>query len=104
VIGGASIFNMRRCVFWKSTLHREWAANKPGLTGFFAVPYTQIEARFADSPPSSFDWNESLIARKYNGRLAQLVRAPALQAGGRRFESCTAHHSPCRTKRESAVG
>ena len=26
------------------------------------------------------------------GRLAQLVRAPALQAGGRRFESCTAHH------------
>src|SRR5712692_6317573 len=28
------------------------------------------------------------------GRLAQLVRAPALQAGGRRFEPCTAHH-PC---------
>ena len=28
-----------------------------------------------------------------DGRLAQLVRAPALQAGGRRFESCTAHHS-----------
>ena len=27
------------------------------------------------------------------GRLAQLVRAPALQAGGRRFESCTAHQS-----------
>ena len=27
------------------------------------------------------------------GRLAQLVRAPALQAGGRRFEPCTAHHS-----------
>ena len=26
-----------------------------------------------------------------DGRLAQLVRAPALQAGGRRFESCTAH-------------
>ncbi len=26
------------------------------------------------------------------GRLAQLVRAPALQAGGHRFESCTAHH------------
>src|SRR6185312_16379271 len=25
------------------------------------------------------------------GRLAQLVRAPALQAGGRRFEPCTAH-------------
>src|SRR5262249_19508096 len=27
------------------------------------------------------------------GRLAQLVRAPALQAGGPRFESVTAHHS-----------
>src|ERR1700740_1194164 len=26
------------------------------------------------------------------GRVAQLVRAPALQAGGRRFEPCTAHH------------
>ena len=26
------------------------------------------------------------------GWLAQLVRAPALHAGGRRFESCTAHH------------
>jgi hypothetical protein len=29
---------------------------------------------------------------KETGRLAQLVRAPALQAGGRRFKSCTAHH------------
>jgi hypothetical protein len=27
------------------------------------------------------------------GRLAQLVRAPALQAGGRRFEPCTAHQT-----------
>ena len=26
------------------------------------------------------------------GRLAQLVRAPALQAGGHRFESYSAHH------------
>src|SRR6267154_839868 len=32
------------------------------------------------------------IASPQRGRLAQLVRAPALQAGGRRFESCTAHH------------
>ena len=29
----------------------------------------------------------------YFGRLAQLVRAPALQAGGHRFESCIAHHA-----------
>ena len=28
------------------------------------------------------------------GRLAQLVRAPALQAGGHRFESYIAHHVP----------
>ena len=28
----------------------------------------------------------------YVGRLAQLVRAPALQAGGHRFESYIAHH------------
>ena len=26
------------------------------------------------------------------GRLAQLVRAPALHAGGQRFKSSTAHH------------
>ena len=30
------------------------------------------------------------------GRLAQLVRAPALQAGGHRFESYIAHHFLCR--------
>ena len=29
---------------------------------------------------------------KQQGRIAQLVRAPALQAGGHRFESCFAHH------------
>src|SRR5580700_2540464 len=34
-----------------------------------------------------------MVDRLRRGRLAQLVRAPALQAGGRRFESCTAHHS-----------
>ena len=27
-----------------------------------------------------------------DGRLAQLVRASALQAGGHKFESCIAHH------------
>ncbi len=29
---------------------------------------------------------------EFIGRLAQLVRAPALQAGGHRFESYIAHH------------
>jgi hypothetical protein len=33
----------------------------------------------------------SLVRRNRNGRLAQLVRAPALQAGCRGFESLTAH-------------
>ena len=30
------------------------------------------------------------------GRLAQLARAPALQAGGHRFESYSVHHLLCR--------
>src|SRR5689334_10523879 len=29
---------------------------------------------------------------RHYGRVAQLVRAPASHAGGRRFESCRAHH------------
>ena len=33
-----------------------------------------------------------LVTSSVNGRLAQLVRAPALQAGGHRFESYIAHH------------
>ncbi len=40
----------------------------------------------------AFDWvRMGIPARK--GRVAQLVRAPASHAGGRRFESCRAHHS-----------
>ena len=35
----------------------------------------------------------SINSCEQKGRLAQLVRAPALQAGGRRFEPCTAHHT-----------
>jgi hypothetical protein len=38
------------------------------------------------------------------GRLAQLVRAPALQAGGRRFESCTAHQAVTQARGRSSVG
>ena len=33
-----------------------------------------------------------LLMSMFIGFLAQLVRAPALQAGGHRFESCIAHH------------
>ena len=32
------------------------------------------------------------MSKELSGRLAQLVRAPALQAGGHRFESYSAHH------------
>ena len=34
----------------------------------------------------------NLNCHREDGRLAQLVRAPALQAGGHRFESYSAHH------------
>src|SRR5580658_10804316 len=34
------------------------------------------------------------ITKRPGGRLAQSVRAPALQAGGPRFEPATAHHCP----------
>ena len=39
--------------------------------------------------PTSLTYTEVCPAR--HGRLAQLVRAPALQAGSRGFESLTAH-------------
>ena len=60
-----------------------------------------LQASFAESSPimgthsadfgTDFgtEFSKCLIL---NGRLAQLVRAPPLQGGGRRFESCTAHH------------
>jgi hypothetical protein len=37
-------------------------------------------------------WLNSMIGVRPLGRVAQLVRAPASHAGGRRFESCRAHH------------
>jgi hypothetical protein len=40
------------------------------------------------------DLRETVRApRPYFGRIAQLVRAPALQAGSRGFESLSAHHA-----------
>jgi hypothetical protein len=67
------------------------------LTVFSALAYTREGAVRADAPQSGSDRCGLLAARRYEGRLAQLVRAPALQAGGRRFESCTAHHLAFRT-------
>ena len=37
-------------------------------------------------------WYINMCLKEFFGRLAQLVRAPALQAGGHRFESYSAHH------------
>jgi hypothetical protein len=34
-----------------------------------------------------------LAKPKFNGRLAQLVRAPGLHPGGQRFDSSSAHHT-----------
>src|SRR5437763_17070964 len=53
---------------------------------FSAHVYSKLRCR------SSFTKLLQRSALGSEGRLAQLVRAPALQAGGRRFESCTAHH------------
>src|SRR5690606_24113623 len=55
------------------------------LTNFSALAYTPFRA---------LDERRTALVRGWveQGRLAQLVRASALQAEGRRFESCTAHH------------
>ena len=58
--------------------------------GGFDFRVYSIEARDARAPLSLL--KTRLSSPRFEGRLAQLVRAPALQAGGRRFEPCTAHH------------
>ena len=47
-----------------------------------------------DKPGKKMVYLISSKHKLYFGRLAQLVRAPALQAGGHRFESYIAHHVP----------
>ena len=37
-------------------------------------------------------WKKTLLKQTYDGGIAQLARAPALQAGGQRFESVYLHH------------
>ena len=37
--------------------------------------------------------NDTFVRKKKYGGLAQLARAPALQAGGQRFESVILHHA-----------
>src|SRR5215469_8537522 len=73
------------------------------LTDSPKLSYTRKGAVRADAPQPGSDRCGLLAARRYEGRLAQLVRAPALQAGGRRFESCTAHHLAFRTETGDVV-
>src|SRR5947209_7271317 len=68
---GAVLMRSREASRYSRAMLTVWAR----LTAFFSVAYT---AEGADIPS--------------RGRLAQLVRARALQARGRRFEPCTAHH------------
>ena len=91
-----------RCVAFSATQQsRVWiasASNRPatnlvlGLTAFSRLPYTQQYAPHAQ-PLDPVSHHATFCRAKLRGRLAQLVRAPALQAGGRRFESCTAHQA-----------
>ena len=53
--------------------------------------YEKLEERFVDDPLL-------LVLRTlFYGGLAQLARAPALQAGGQRFESVILHYSDVST-------
>jgi hypothetical protein len=63
----------------------------------FCHGFATVGAFFLDlGGPDSFGNSGSGLESKEVpfGRVAQLVRAPASHAGGHRFESCRAHHSP----------
>src|SRR5208283_2965258 len=66
---------------------------RSSLGGAARVPGSQVALSLTPSGASC-----SMNRCEQHGRLAQLVRAPALQAGGRRFESCTAHQIINKTK------
>lgn len=62
--------------------------------------YALVAQRIERSPAEAEVVGSNPAKRAILGRLAQLVRAPALHAGGHWFESITAHHSDnlrCRT-------
>ena len=84
---------------WSSGLGR-WPF-KPEITGSIPVRATTFfEAGFPVSGEGGFVFGEvfgrwfRLGGASLFGRVAQLVRAPALQAGGRQFESVLVHHFP----------
>src|SRR5579863_10040719 len=59
--------------------------------GLPPFPRSRILQTVPEKRPSCFCKAPTAREVGSEGWLAQLVRAPALQAGGRRFESCTTH-------------
>ena len=65
----------------------------------------KVDGEMERLPPLPGSWKKDFVARytsselslKYGG-LAQLARAPALQAGGQRFESVILHSGACPRK------
>ena len=80
----------------RSHIHRRWRTRRKvrsvvdHVFGTLVYSSKRGSRRCPSIVPGRCDFLGCMNVR---GRLAQLVRAPALQAGGRRFESCTAHQS-----------
>src|ERR1051326_5274277 len=66
----------------------EWFVPLWEYVSFDPVPLQPLYCKYPPNPRQF-----SKIEQRDEGRLAQLVRAPALQAGGPRFESVSAHHA-----------
>ena len=76
---GANIYQEKLRETFFAGLHRD--------SYFFVQEDVRIRAHASGTDEPVEGDNQAQI-----GRLAQLVRAPALHAGGHKFESCTAHH------------
>ena len=87
---------------WGVSLRKQFA-NKSAvaMSRFYTGRVILEEPRCA--VPSTAPVKSFFHRKGKDGRLAQLVRAPALQAGGRRFESCTAHHHSSAEKTSKIV-
>ena len=72
--------------------------NTTNRRGLYLIYSLMVDGEMERLPPLPGSWNKDFVARytsselslKYGG-LAQLARAPALQAGGQRFESVILH-------------
>src|SRR5258708_13145040 len=63
-----------------------------GCTFFSLLELSKNGNRRRGGRGPHFPGTSRFFSMNLRGRLAQLVRAPALQAGSPRFESVTAHH------------